>query len=75
MSSGSYKQIFVMCPFYCYDDGKNTVICEGAVEKSYNSWRFRSGKDLRKQMDIFCCDHFQNCEIYRMLMENKYPDD
>ncbi len=72
MSSGSYTQVYVKCPFYHRDDGKIRLTCEGIVENSTMNWNFRCKADLQQQMDIFCCEYYKNCEVYRMLMEAKY---
>ena len=72
MSSGSYRQVNVQCPFYRNDDSRWKVVCEGIVEGSTLSLNFKDRKDLNQQMDIFCCDHYENCEVYRMLMDYKY---
>ena len=29
----------------------------------------------KTQIDVFCCNHYQKCEIHRMLMENKYDEE
>ena len=34
MSSGSYNQVRVECPFYCGDDGRQRITCEGILEGS-----------------------------------------
>lgn len=62
----------IQCPFYRRDDGRNRLSCEGMVDGSTLNQNFASRKDLRQQMEIFCCGKYENCEIYRMLMENKY---
>jgi hypothetical protein len=67
--TGSYKQIFVRCPFYKRDDGKYRIACEGIVENSSIELTYQFEKLYRMQMDTFCCQHYQKCEIYRMLME------
>ena len=72
MSSGSYKQVEVRCPFYHRDDGRNMLCCEGVVEGSTLHWNFQKRQDLQQQMEIFCCEYYKNCEVYRMLMEAKY---
>lgn len=75
MSSGSYKQVDVECPFYKYDDGKRRIVCEG-VEDIEDSVALIYREKLRyeKQMNIFCCGEYAKCEVYRMLME-KYRED
>ena len=72
MGSASYNQVFVKCPFYCGDDGKKSLTCEGIVEDSYINWKFKKKENFQQQLHIFCCEYYKNCEIYRMLMENKY---
>lgn len=70
--SGSYFKALVLCPFYKRDDDK-TIVCEGIVEDSNICLRYRYEKLYRQQMELFCCDQYKKCEVYRMLME-KYQD-
>ena len=72
MSSGSYRQVYVKCPFYRQDDARGKIVCEGIVDGSTVSQNYRSKADLNQQMDIFCCDYYKSCEVYRMIMEAKY---
>ncbi len=72
MASGSYLQVEVGCPFYLSDDGKRRVICEGPVDKSSLTLRFRRREDFQLHTREFCCKRYICCELYRMLME-KYP--
>ena len=73
MSGGSMWCCKVECLFYKRID-KNSIICEGVAEDSclITSFRFKKGMD--QQMRIFCCEHYKNCEIYRMLMDAKYEE-
>lgn len=73
MSSGSYWQADVGCPFYHGDDAKQRIICEGITEDSTLSHRFRTKNSFETQMKVFCCEHYAKCEVYRMLME-KYEE-
>ena len=41
MSSGSYRQVLVQCPFYLYDDGAGRICCEGAVDGTTMATLFR----------------------------------
>lgn len=75
MPSGSFKQIEVLCPFYKYDDGKQRITCEGLVYDSSLALIYHRRNDYKKQIDLFCCEHYKKCEIYRMLMEAKYDDE
>ena len=72
--SGSYNQVYAKCPFYQYDDGKHNIICEGITDGSTLILKFRKKKDYDIQIDVFCCEHYKKCEVYRMLME-KYEDE
>ena len=78
MPSGSFKQADVLCPFYKYDDGKQRITCEGLVGKKEDSSLaliYHSKKDYETQIDVFCCEHYKRCEVYRLLMAAKYDDD
>lgn len=75
MPSGSFKQVYVVCPFYITDDGAQRVTCEGVVDGSSLSIYFSKRADYETLMSVFCCQHYEKCEIYRMLMENKYEED
>ena len=75
MSSGSYKQIEVQCPFYKYDDGKQRITCEGLVDNSSLALIYQKRRDYETQMSVFCCEHYKRCEVYRMLMTAKYDEE
>ena len=74
MPSGSYKQIEVQCPFYKYDDGKQRITCEGLVDNSSLALIYRNRTDYETQINVFCCEHYKKCEVYRILIE-KYEED
>ena len=73
MPTGSFKQIEVQCPFYKYDVPKR-ITCEGLIDKSNISLGFLIWKDYAIHIKTFCSEHYQKCEIYRMLME-KYEEE
>jgi hypothetical protein len=75
MPSGSYKQIEVQCPFYKYDDGKQRITCEGLVDNSSLALIYQKKGDYEAQINVFCCEHYKKCEVYRMLMESKYDEE
>jgi hypothetical protein len=78
MPSGSFKQADVLCPFYKYDDGKRCITCEGLVgdkDDSSLALIYHSKRDYEAQIDVFCCEHYLKCEIYRMLMAAKYEEE
>lgn len=74
MSSGSFWQTEVRCPFYRHDDGRNRITCEGIVDDSSLALHFFKRLDFHKQMEVFCTGKYENCEICRMLNEYKYGD-
>jgi hypothetical protein len=74
MSSGSYRKADVQCGLYKYDDGYHRITCDGIIDDSSVALIFHKREDFEKQIEIFCCKHYKNCEIYRMLMENKYAE-
>lgn len=76
MPSGSYRQVHVRCPFYLYDDGKRRITCEGLVGTRKDSTLtlfYHHKTDYETQIKVFCCEHYEKCEVYRMLM-NKYEE-
>ena len=75
MPSGSFKQVFVQCPFYKFDDGKQRITCEGLVDDSSLALIYHQRKDFDTQIDVFCCEHYKKCEVYRMLMQAKYDEE
>lgn len=72
--SGSFKQVYVQCPFYKYDDGRRHITCEGLIDKSSITLNYLIRRDFNKQLEVFCCEHYKKCEIYRTLME-KYDEE
>lgn len=73
MSSGSFKQADVKCPFYKFDDGKRRITCEGIIEDSSLALIYHKKVDYETQIDVFCCEYYEKCEVYKLLME-KYED-
>lgn len=77
MPSGSFKgQADAQCPFFKFDEvKKKRIVCEGIVDESSLALIYFRRKDYEKQLSVFCCEHYKKCEIYRMLMENKYDEE
>ncbi len=69
MPSGSYKQVDVKCPFYKTDDGKRHITCEGVVKDSSLINAYRRRHEFDTQISVFCSGCYQNCEVYRMLVQ------
>ena len=74
MPSGSFKQVFVQCPFYKFDDGKRRITYEGIIDDSSLALIYHNKTDYETQINVFCCEHYRNCEVYRLLIE-KYQDE
>lgn len=74
MPSGSYRQADARCPFYKFDDGKRRITCEGILEDSSLALIYHCKEDYETQINVFCCEHYRNCEIYGLLMEHKYEE-
>ena len=77
MQNGSWKaKCDAQCPFYKSDDGnKKWILCEGIVDKSTLALTFNRKKDYETQLNVFCCEYYKKCEIYRMLMVSKYDEE
>ena len=65
----------MQCPFYREDDGCFSIVCEGFGNARYLKQRYYNKADYENQMVVFCCDHYKNCEVYRVLMEEKYDEE
>ena len=62
------------CPFYRLSV-KYQLHCEGYVDGIATMiLRFQTYEDRDRHLEIFCGDKCENCEIYRLIMENKYDD-
>lgn len=61
------------CPFFITVE-KNSVVCEGITDCSKNVTMFSRKQEFKAHFNIFCRNHYENCEIYRMLME-KYKEE
>lgn len=79
MASGSWRQADVRCCFWHRDNttrnGKKEIHCEGLTDGNEIILRYDRSVDYQIQMDVFCCDRPDRCEVFRMLMENKYEEE
>lgn len=73
MSSGSYLQVYVRCPFYLTDNGKDSIGCEGLLAGANIRNYFRRNSDFLNQMNVFCCGNYEDCPLHQALML-KYED-
>lgn len=68
----------VGCPFYQYDECKNRrngfrIVCEGLIPRSSLQNVYDTKSDYLMQLNTFCCNHFDKCEINQMLSK-KYEE-
>ena len=77
MTGSSWKgRSDAQCPFFQSDVQKQKrIICEGIVDRSTLALYFDLKKDYEKQLGVFCCEHYNKCEIYRMIMAAKYDEE
>ena len=61
----------VQCPFYITVLNRE-IVCEGSGDAASLRLRYHKNSQKEKHMEVFCCDSYKKCEIYRMLMETKY---
>lgn len=66
--NSTYMRNHAKCPFY-RGDTQQSVICEGFLQGSTVSVRFATQRDMQKHCGLFCCDMYENCEVYRMIVE------
>ena len=73
----SRNDTHVQCPFYRYDESLRNriyrIACEGAATASSLVLNYRRKRDFMIQLETFCCQYYDRCEVYRMLME-KYEE-
>ena len=74
MPAGTYKSVNVGCPFFRRDDGSHRITCEGLIPRGSLTVYFERKKDFEQQMEIFCCQNWRCCEIYRVAMD-KYDEE
>ncbi len=64
------------CPFYRSSGRKGCYIrCEGIAGACSVNIKYRSERQRTRQMEVFCQDHFERCEIYRAIAESRGLDD
>ena len=65
-----YKDVYVQCPFYKRQTSVG-ISCEGLTDDMVISLHFSTSENKKKQMQCFCENRYNNCEIYR-IVEKKY---
>lgn len=66
-------QTYILCPFW-HCRKQREIHCEGLVQKSEIVLMYSTITDTNVQVNVFCKDHYANCEIYRAVLEARYPE-
>lgn len=65
----------IRCPFFRDEDEiRHQIRCEGLGDAVSMCWNFRNEDERQRirQMEVFCQDCYERCEMYRMIRESKY---
>lgn len=63
----SWRDWYVKCYYFRKTDGKLHIKCQGVTDASCLCWEFDRKEDFLIQLDTFCCDKYEFCEVYQML--------
>lgn len=64
----------IVCPFFS-SHGRAEIRCEGIMDGTKTAIIFRSQRTKAFFERTYCEGQCRACEIYNMLMDNKYTDD
>lgn len=67
----SWDRVHVQCPFYRRSDGKKRISCEGMIPDTTITNLFHRKRDYTFQIQNFCCDGYETCEVYIATMGSK----
>lgn len=67
------KTVAVACPFYKWND-RTRIACEGFAAGETLVRSFGSTAKRRKVQEERCVEGYKSCEMYRTLLEKKYPE-
>ena len=68
------KRPLIECPFFLFE-GRKAIGCEGITDDCFIRLVFNTEESKKMQQKTFCSKKYKNCEIYRMLMKEKYEED
>ncbi len=57
------------CPFFCAHT-RESVVCESVIPDSRARISFMDLTMKKRHYALFCCDKYENCEMYRAVQEN-----
>ena len=64
----SWDDNYAQCPFF-QRSWNRKISCSGVFDGTRLVWEFDQAEDKKMQMRVFCCEKYQNCEVFRMLKE------
>lgn len=71
MATGKYSRD-ARCPFY-KTDRERQIKCEGYREDMTSTHlNFMHPDHLKKYMRIYCCDQYEDCPLYQLIIQEKY---
>ena len=70
----THMEADIRCPFFRKYTAR-TLTCEGITDGSNIDLNFPTSAGRMQQMDVFCGEHYKNCEIWEAVMRAKYMDD
>lgn len=71
-----YGQTKAKCPFFQGSSGeKHFIRCTGIGNAASTLLTYRTERQRKQQLAVFCQDCYANCEVYRMVIESQELDD
>ena len=64
----NWVDFYSKCPYFIRSSNKK-ISCTGVTDGVKISWEFDKKEDKEIQMRVFCCEKYNNCEVFRMLKE------
>lgn len=68
-----YASSDIQCPFHReFDRQRKKIRCEGLEDHSNIELGYQKREAFHRQLTVFCCEKYVNCEIYHAIIEAKY---
>lgn len=64
----------IRCPFFVAHS-QNEIVCEGIIQGTRISQKFRKGEEKKFQQQCFCECQYKKCEIYCSIQHWRWQDD
>ena len=65
------------CPFFI-GCGDNFIVCESVFPRDTGATcrtNYKRGKEMKKQMEMYCCENWERCELARSIAHWRYEGD